>query len=82
MIDNDEQPRNARPDKMPNLKPAFRKDGTITPANASSISDGAAALVLMREEDAERGETYHSRILGHSSHAQAPTGSRQRRSRP
>ena len=73
VIDSDEQPRNARPDKIPNLKPAFRKDGTITPANASSISDGAAALVLMREEDAERrGLTIRAHILGHASHAQAP----------
>ena len=73
VVTSDEQPRNARPDKIPNLKPAFRKDGTITPANASSISDGAAALVLMREEDAERqGLTIRARILGHASHAQAP----------
>ncbi|MFZ1815053.1 MAG: acetyl-CoA C-acyltransferase [Rhizobiaceae bacterium] len=72
-ISTDEQPRNARPDKIPNLKPAFRKDGTITPANASSISDGAAALVLMREEDANRlGLNIRARILGHSSHAQEP----------
>ena len=73
VVTSDEQPRNARPDKIPNLKPAFRKDGTITPANASSISDGAAALVLMREEDAERrGLTIRAHILGHASHAQAP----------
>lgn len=73
VVTSDEQPRNARPDKIPNLKPAFRKDGTITPANASSISDGAAALVLMREEDAERQSlTIRARILGHASHAQAP----------
>ena len=73
VVTSDEQPRNARPDKIPNLKPAFRKDGTITPANASSISDGAAALVLMREEDAERqGLTIRARVLGHASHAQAP----------
>ena len=45
----DEQPGNARPDKIPGLRPAFKKDGTITAANSSSISDGAAALVLMRE---------------------------------
>ncbi|MCX2783079.1 acetyl-CoA C-acyltransferase [Microbulbifer thermotolerans] len=50
----DEGPGNARPDKIPQLKPAFRKDGTVTAANASSISDGAAALVLMRRSEAER----------------------------
>ncbi len=73
VIASDEQPRNARPDKIPLLKPAFRKDGTITPANASSISDGAAALVLVRESDAERaGMKIRARILGHASHAQAP----------
>jgi acetyl-CoA C-acetyltransferase len=48
-VDTDEQPSKARPDKIPNLKPAFAKDGTITAANASSISDGAAALVMTRE---------------------------------
>lgn len=52
VIGEDEQPKSARPDKIPGLKPAFKKDGTITPANASSISDGAAALVLMRESEA------------------------------
>ncbi|MDO9489274.1 MAG: acetyl-CoA C-acetyltransferase, partial [Sphingomonadaceae bacterium] len=63
----------ARPDKIPTLKPAFAKDGTVTAANASSISDGAAALVLMRESTArERGLTPIARILGHSVHAQAP----------
>ena len=64
----DEQPGNARPEKIPQLKPAFRKDGTVTPANASSISDGAAALVL----EADRGQTARARIMGHASHAQAP----------
>ena len=69
----DEQPGNARPEKIPNLKPAFKKDGSVTAANASSISDGAAALVLMRESEAEaRGLTVRARILGHSSHAQEP----------
>ena len=73
VIDSDEQPRKARPDKIPQLKPAFRKDGTITPANASSISDGAAALVLTTEAEAEkRGFGVRARILGHASHAQAP----------
>ena len=70
-IETDEQPRNARPDKIPQLKPAFKKDGTITPANASSISDGAAALVLMRESDAAD-RPVRARILSHASHAQAP----------
>ncbi|MEM9140283.1 MAG: acetyl-CoA C-acyltransferase [Pseudomonadota bacterium] len=70
-VTTDEQPRNARPDKIPTLKPAFKKDGTITPANASSISDGAAALVLMREADAG-GHPVRARILSHASHAQAP----------
>ncbi|QIE54041.1 acetyl-CoA C-acyltransferase [Pikeienuella piscinae] len=72
-VSEDEQPKSARPEKIPTLKPAFRKDGTITPANASSISDGAAALVLMRESEAKaRGLTIRARILGHASHAQAP----------
>lgn len=73
VVSADEQPANARPDKIPNLKPAFRKDGTVTAANSSSISDGAAALVLASEEAAaERGLTVRARILGHASHAQAP----------
>ncbi len=69
----DEQPRNANLDKIPQLKPAFRPDGTVTPANASSISDGAAALVLMRRSEAERrGLAPLAVILGHSTHAQEP----------
>jgi acetyl-CoA C-acetyltransferase len=69
----DEQPGKARPDKIPHLKPAFAPDGTVTAANASSISDGAAALVLMRRETAEaRGLTPIATILGHSVHAQKP----------
>ena len=69
----DEQPGKARPDKIPQLKPAFAPDGTVTAANASSISDGAAALVLMRRETAEaRGLTPLATILGHSVHAQKP----------
>jgi acetyl-CoA C-acetyltransferase len=69
----DEQPKNARPEKIPHLKPAFRKDGTVTAANSSSISDGAAALALMRRSAAEaRGLTPRAVILGHASHAQAP----------
>ncbi|OOY24664.1 acetyl-CoA acetyltransferase [Thioclava sediminum] len=69
----DEQPGNARPDKIPHLKPAFRKDGTVTAANSSSISDGAAALVLASEAAAKaEGLPIRARILGHASHAQAP----------
>ncbi|KAE9631066.1 thiolase family protein [Parasedimentitalea maritima] len=71
--DADEQPKSARPEKIPTLKPAFRKDGTVTAANASSISDGAAALVLASAESAAaQGLTTRARILGHASHAQAP----------
>lgn len=69
-ITQDEQPGNARPDKIPHLKPAFRKGGTVTAANSSSISDGAAALILARE-DAVTG-LIRARIMGHASHAQAP----------
>lgn len=73
LVDKDEQPGKGRPDKIPTLKPAFRKDGTVTAANSSSISDGAAALVLMRASEAEkRGITPLARIVGHASHAQAP----------
>jgi acetyl-CoA C-acetyltransferase len=72
-VAEDEQPRTARPEKIPTLKPAFRKDGTVTPANSSSISDGAAALLLMREADARAaGLPVRARILGHASHAQEP----------
>ncbi len=72
-IVSDESPRKAMPEKIPNLRPAFKKDGTVTAANASSISDGAAALVLMRESDArQQGLKIRARILGHASHAQAP----------
>jgi hypothetical protein len=72
-VDTDEQPPKARPDKIPGLKPAFREGGTVTAANASSISDGAAALLLMRLSEAqERGLTPLARILGHAGHAQAP----------
>ncbi len=69
----DEQPQNARPDKIPHLKPAFRKNGTVTPANSSSISDGAAALILASKSYSENeGMPIRARILGHSSYAQAP----------
>jgi len=72
-IDKDEQPFKAKLDKIPGLKPAFKKDGTITAANASSISDGAAALVLMRESTATKlGCKPIARILAHSVHAHAP----------
>jgi acetyl-CoA C-acetyltransferase len=73
VLRHDEQPGSARPDKIPHLKPAFRKDGTVTAANASSISDGAAALVLASGAVAEaEGLPVRARILGHASHAQAP----------
>ncbi|MEM8653294.1 MAG: acetyl-CoA C-acyltransferase [Pseudomonadota bacterium] len=69
----DEQPGTARPDKIPHLKPAFRDGGTVTAANSSSISDGAAALALASEDAVEaQGLTVRARILGHASHAQAP----------
>ncbi|MCW5633169.1 MAG: acetyl-CoA C-acyltransferase [Rubrivivax sp.] len=69
----DEQPFKAKLDKIPSLKPAFKKDGTITAANASSISDGAAALVLMRAGTAaQRGLKPVARIVSHAVHAQAP----------
>ncbi|MDJ0993388.1 MAG: acetyl-CoA C-acyltransferase [Dinoroseobacter sp.] len=71
MVREDEQPANARPEKIPHLKPAFRKDGTVTAANSSSISDGAAAVVLARESAAAN-LPVRARILGHASHAQAP----------
>jgi acetyl-CoA C-acetyltransferase len=73
VVDKDEQPHKANLDKIPQLKPAFRKEGTVTPANSSSISDGGAALVLMRQSQAEqRGLTPLARILAHSTHAQEP----------
>ena len=69
----DEQPFKAQLDKIPSLRPAFKKDGTITAANASSISDGAAALVLMRQSTAQAlGCAPLARILAHSTHAQQP----------
>jgi acetyl-CoA C-acetyltransferase len=72
-IDADEQPGNARPEKIATLKPAFRKDGTVTAANSSSISDGAAALLLASSRAAAAaGLTPRARILGHASHAHAP----------
>lgn len=69
----DEQPGNARPDKIPQLRPAFKKDGTVTAANASSISDGAAAVVLMRQSTAEaKGLKPLAVIKGYSQYAQEP----------
>lgn len=73
-IDTDEQPGNARPEKIPALRPAFSKDGTITAANSSSISDGAAALMLTSRGEAERlGLTVLATIKGHTTHAQEPS---------
>lgn len=69
----DEQPQSARPEKIPTLKPAFRQDGTVTAANSSSISDGAAALVLAsRAAAGAAGAPVRAIIRGHASHAQAP----------
>ena len=73
VVDHDEQPAKASPDKIGTLKPAFKKDGTVTAANASSISDGAAALVLMTRSTAERrGLKPLAAIVGHATHAQEP----------
>lgn len=72
-VSTDEQPGKARPDKIPHLKPAFRPDGTVTAANSSSISDGAAALILMSLDEAEkRGLSPLARIVGHASYANEP----------
>jgi len=73
LVSTDEQPPKARPDKIPTLKPAFREGGTVTAANSSSISDGAAALVMMRASEAERrGATPLARVVAHSTHAAEP----------
>ncbi len=73
VLDTDQLPREAMPDKIPTLRPAFNKDGTVTAANASAISDGAAALVLMRKsEAAKRGLTPIATIVSASSHAHEP----------
>jgi acetyl-CoA C-acetyltransferase len=72
-VEMDEQPFKANLDKIPTLKPAFRKDGTVTAANSSSISDGAAALVMMRRSQAEkRGLTPLATVVGHATHSQEP----------
>ncbi len=73
LIEQDEQPFQANVEKIPKLRPAFKSDGTVTAANSSSISDGAAALVMMKESEAKaRGLKPLARIVGHSSHAQEP----------
>ena len=73
LVETDETPLKANLEKIPTLKPAFAKDGTVTPANSSSISDGAASLVMMRESTAEkRGIRPIARILGHTEHAHEP----------
>lgn len=73
VVDSDEAPTRAMPDKIPTLRPAFKKDGTITAANASSISDGAAAMVLMLESTAKKmGLKPLAKIVGHTQHAQDP----------
>ncbi|MFK7890731.1 MAG: acetyl-CoA C-acyltransferase [Granulosicoccus sp.] len=73
LVSDDEQPPKADIARIPELRAAFAKDGTVTAANASSISDGAASLILMRQADAEkRGLTPRARILAHATHAQAP----------
>ena len=74
LVDTDEQPGNAKPEKIPTLRAAFAKDGTITAANASSISDGASALVLMKESKAaELGLKPLARIVGHATQSQDPS---------
>jgi len=73
VVDTDEQPGNAKIDKIPTLKPAFVKDGTVTAANSSSISDGAAALVLTRQSVAEKlGLPVVARVVSHAAHAHEP----------
>jgi acetyl-CoA C-acetyltransferase len=73
VIDADQLPREAKPEKIPQLKPAFTKDGTVTAANASAISDGAAALVLMRQSEAEkRGLKVLATIVSSAAHAHEP----------
>ena len=73
VVSQDELPQKATPDKIPHLKPAFREDGTVTAANSSGISDGAAALVLMRRSEAERrGLKPLATIVGHATYSNAP----------
>ena len=74
IVSEDESPKKAKPEKIPTLKPAFTPDGTVTAANASSISDGAAALVLMRKSEAQkRGLKILGEIKAHATHAQKPS---------
>ncbi len=74
VVTDDEQPHKANLEKIPNLRPAFAKDGTVTAANSSSISDGGSALVLMAESEAEaRGIKPLARIVAHSRHSQEPS---------
>lgn len=74
LVDIDEQPGNAKLDKIPHLKPAFKKDGTVTAANSSSISDGASALLLMRESEAKkRGIEIIARIVAHAANSRDPS---------
>ena len=74
VVNKDEAPFKAMPEKIPTLKPAFKKDGTVTAANASSISDGAAAMVMMRESTAKKlGVAPLARVVGHTQHAQEPS---------
>ena len=73
IVSTDESPGKAKPEKIPALKPAFKKDGTVTAANSSSISDGAAALVIMRESTAKKlGATPIARLVGHAQHSHEP----------
>ena len=73
IVEADEGPANARPEKIPSLRPVFNKDGTVTAANASSINDGAAALVLMRKSDADKGgHKVLAEIVSHAAHAHEP----------
>jgi acetyl-CoA C-acetyltransferase len=73
VVATDEQPPKGRPEKIPTLKPAFREGGTVTAANSSSISDGAAALIMMRESEAEkRGAAPLARVIAHATYAAAP----------
>ena len=73
VVTEDEGPKNARPEKIPSLRAVFTKDGTVTAANASSINDGAAALVMMRKSEAEKGgHKVLAEIVSHAAHAHAP----------
>ena len=73
LVNEDEGPKNARPEKIPSLRAVFTKDGTVTAANASSINDGAAALILMRKSEAEKGDyKILAEIVSHAAHAHAP----------